>query len=285
MTYLFLRLFLNRKYHALQGNLAAIFLAEALQEAIDDIVNNNPSTYHLLRAELKVNSDTLYEKFKKAELPEEAEQTFNDGHGDIKMEDVYKSPNFCHTARLPAEIRHKGILTESPPGDMFHYVDGVSIRDAEKTPNDSDLLRLVRDDGNRQKCEARLNMDYKDFFYVNQKDGFKKLVLPNDRELEEYGSEGQELKGLVAICLAVCPWGKCPKGNLLTDDFDPEENPSFEILVNGSPVIGYTKLARCNFLKGFSGHYWPLNTEGRYEIKVRAKAEGTFLRIGAFVVW
>jgi len=163
-----------------------------------------------LRQQLQSDIDVNYEKLKDAQLPQSAEK-FMENRSDINLDDIYKTPNFCHTARLPAEIRHTGILTGSAPGDAFHFQDGISEQEAQNTPNDSEFMRLVRDDGSRQQCNATLNIDHKDYFFVTDKDGWKKLVVPNDAELAEYG-RGQQLRGLIALCFKVCDWGHCPPG-------------------------------------------------------------------------
>lgn len=131
--------------------------------------------------------------------------------GDIQLDHILKFPCFCHTARVPAEIRHKGILTGAPPGDLFHYDEGVLERIGRNDENDSELMWLVQDPTTRQQCDAVLNLDNKDYFIVKGMDGTKKLVLPNDAEVAEYG-RGEPPIGLIAMCLSVCDWGKCPTG-------------------------------------------------------------------------
>jgi hypothetical protein len=269
-----------RKWHAIQGNLAALFLVEMIGDALDEISKASAFNYDQVIRELEEEDDANYKQAQNSILPQGLSKETMEEPGDINLEDVFKTPNFCHTARVPAESRHKGILLEGPPGDLFNYQQGVSEAEA-LSPNDSELFRLVRDDGSRQKCEVQLNIDAKDFFYVNDQDGWKKLVLPNDAELKEY-SRGQKLRGLIAVCFAVCPWGKCPKGNL---DASTINETTAAIQVNGEPVVGFTKIKNCEFLRSSQGHYFTPNSDSRFEIRARTIQSNTFLRIGAFIVW
>jgi hypothetical protein len=259
--------------------LAALFLVEILGDALNEISKASAFNYDKVIRELKEEDDANYKQAQNSMLPQAATNTMEEPD-DINLEDVFKTPNFCHTARVPAEIRHKGILLEGPPGDLFNYQQGISEKEA-RSPNDSELFRLVRDDESRQKCPLPVNIDAKDFFYVNDQEGWKKLVLPNDAEMKEY-SRGQELRGLIAVCFAVCPWGKCPKGNFLAKDIN---ETTAEIHVNGEPVVGFTNWKNCDFLRGSQGHYWPPNSDSRFEISARTIQPNTFLRIGAFIVW
>ena len=185
-----------------------MFMAELLGEALQAVAALDVSTYQSTRASLQAASDARQKQFREAEIPPEYRDIFGleSAQTDIKIDDIFKAPNFCHTTRLPAEIRYKGILTNHPPGDMFNFTDtGISQAQADSTPNLSEEFSIVVDAKSRQAwcTEVHLNMDYKDFFYLNQQDGLKKIVLPNDRELAEYG-RGQEMKGLVAACYGMC---------------------------------------------------------------------------------
>jgi hypothetical protein len=207
--------------------------------------------------------------------------TFIPDKGDIDLDHVFKTPCFCHTAKVPAEIRHKGILTEGPARDMFSYESGISQKEADSSPNPSEFMSLVRDDSSRQECSVMLNIDHKDFFYVHQRDGWRKLLLPNDAEIAEYGT-GQPLRGLVAVCFQLCPWDKCDQGVLLAKDVEEGKG---QIEVNGQPVVGLTLANRCHFLRGGQGHYWPVPADSKFEIRVRATEPKSYIRLATVVIW
>ena len=271
----------NRKWHAIQGNLAALFLVEVLEDAAKDIQARamDPT---VLYDQLQQKEDEEYKNFLASDLPAAASRLFNDGNiGDISISDVYKTPCICHTAKVPAEIRHKGILTESQPADMYNYQNGISQGEAMTLSNDSELMRLVRDDSTRQVCTVRLNIDHKDYFFVHEREGWKKLVLPNNAEVAEYGT-GMPLRGLIAVCFHVCAWGKCPPGNLLAEHIAEGKG---QIEVNGQPVVGMTRANKCEFLRGSQGHYWPPSPESKFEVRVRTTEPDSFIRLGSIVIW
>jgi len=152
---------------------------------------------------------------------------------------------------------------------------------ADEMEAEGELMRLVYDSDSRQNCEVPLQMDYKDFFYVKQQEGWKKLVLPNDAELKEYGT-GEPFRGIIATCLLACGWRKCPEGNLLEADIEAGLG---EVEVNGMKVSNFTRFGSCGFLKHHHGHIWTPNSDGRYEIRARAVQDASFLRFSSFILW
>jgi hypothetical protein len=281
-----------RKWNALQGTLAALFLVEILGDALNDISSASALNYDQVIRDLEEEDDANYKQAQNSALPPGAEDIMKDLDG-INLEDVYKTPNFCHTARVPAEIRHKGILLEGPPGDVLTYQQGISDAEAHQSHNidsefNSEFMVLVRDDSTRQTCGALVNLDHRDYFYVNDQDGWKKLVLPNDAEIKEY-SRGQELRGLIAVCFASKDLNAFSNSTLSAKDINKN---MAEIQVNGEPVvrltnilIGLTTLKPCWFLRGSQGHYWTPNSDAQFEIRARVIHPNTFLRISSFIVW
>lgn len=186
----------------------ALFLTEIVGDALQ-FLKDTTKGLEDLRQDLIREENDRYNLLTTSPLPSYFDNLVKQ-RGDIQLEHILKSPNFCHTARVPAEIRHKGILTGGLPGDLFHYDEGITEGKA-RDENDSEFMWLVQDPTTRQKCDITLNVDNKDYFYVKGIDGTKKLILPNDAELAEYGT-GQKPVGLIAMCFSVCDWGKCPKG-------------------------------------------------------------------------
>ncbi len=201
-----------RRFHALHGNLMALFLTELVGDALQSLIDSTQSLEDLQKDLIREENER-YDLLTTSPLPTYFEDMVKE-RGDLQLEHILKSPNFCHTARVPAEIRHKGILTGGPPGNLFHYDEGIPEGQARIVENDSEFMWLVQDPTTRQKCDIPLNLDNKDYFYVKGMDGKKKLILPNDAEVAEYG-RGQTPIGLIAMCLSVCDWGKCPKGEII----------------------------------------------------------------------
>ena len=187
----------------------ALFLTELVGDALQYLKETTKSLEDL-REDLFREENERYNLLTASPVPSFFEDLVND-RGDLQLEHIFKYPSFCHTARVPAKIRHKGILTGGAPGDLFHYDEGVPEGKARDLVNDSEFMWLVQDPTTRQKCDIPLNLDNKDYFYVKGADGIKKLILPNDAEVAEYGTD-QKPVGLIAMCLSVCDWGKCPKG-------------------------------------------------------------------------
>jgi hypothetical protein len=155
----------------------------------------------------------------------------------INLEDVYKTPNFCHTCQLRFGTR------------------GFCLKAQLE-------IYLITS-----------NVDHIDYFYVNDQDGWKKLVLPNDAEIKEC-SRGQELRGLITVCFAY----NNLRGNLAAKDIS---ETTTEIQVNGEPVVGFTNVMNCEFLRASQGHYWTPSSDSRFEIRARKIQPNTFLCIGA----
>jgi hypothetical protein len=141
---------------------------------------------------------------------------------DVEKEAFYKEPSFCHSAILPSQARFHGFVTEnfSAIGEILdqNYDEGVSStllmaterpnrKDQEKVPFKSpagdDQMLMVRDDSGRQNCEEYLNLDYKDYFFVSNIEGWRSFTLPNDSETKEYTEfDVKKSKGYVFACLA-----------------------------------------------------------------------------------
>jgi hypothetical protein len=258
------------------GNLMALFLSFVLEDALHELVSakSDPSFPDMLRAK----EDADFKLFMSSDLPKSSR-----GMGlpkDIDRELFFRGPDFCHTARLPAEIRHLGILTESSLVGEDSYDKGMAIKTAMSSESNG-TMPLVYDPGERQKCEIPLNKDYKDAFLVHNSFGWSQLTLPNDAEMKAYGT-GAPLRGIIAICFTDCNWGKCPKGNLIGEDI---ELGTGEMEVNGIKVSNFTQFNKCRFLKNEGGHIWKPNSDGRFSIRAKANEEKSYIRFSNFVIW
>lgn len=273
------------KWQAVMGYLATFFLIEVLNDALNELASTADSDPIKLFKKLKAADDVDYAEFVNAPVPENLRKIMP----DLKLETMdlnllVKGHNFCHTARLPAESRHKGILTESAETGFFTYDKGVELKEAATTANEGELMRLVYTGEDRQICPVRTNMDYKDYFYVNSNDDWKKMILPNDAELNEYGN-GQPLQGIIMMCFTLCTWNKCPKGVLDRRGLDEGK---FELNVNGLNVTTLVQLEECELLQHSGGYKWKPDKNGRFDIRARVTKDaerGSYLRLSAFIVW
>ena len=298
------------KYHAVMGNLLALFLVELLEDAIKELSaeqharNDKELDPTILLRSLQAAEDAEYEIFLgNASIDNDVLTNAIDlrdpQRDDFDFTSLVTSPTFCHTARRPAEIRFQGILTErTEPFNATHFERGTSLIDAlgitasfNAAPTGTSL-RLVYDDNEEESspCPILTNVDRRDYFFVSGADEeWKTLIVPNDTEMEAYGSTGSSspLKGYVAVCFAPCRREICPDGALKWDDF---LDGKFEFSVNGVVVDALTSFPRCWLLKSHTtGWVWPANAQGRFEFGARVTGRNTsatnFLRLGAILVW
>jgi hypothetical protein len=261
----------------MHGNLLALHLSFVLEDSLSELISakSDPAFPDKLRAD----EDTDFTLFMNRTLPNTAN---NMGLPyDIDRELFFRGPNFCHTARLPAEIRHLGILTESSKVGEDSYDMGTQIGKARKSSLGDGPMPLVYDPGSIQNCPVPVNKDRKDAFYVNNYYDWSQLTLPNDAEMKAYGT-GEPLRGVLAVCFVECSWGKCPKGNLITEDF---KLGTAEMEVNGIKVSGFSKLGKCAFLRHDEGHIWKPNSNGRFDFRARALESKSYIRFSTFAIW
>jgi hypothetical protein len=286
------------KYHAFQGNLNTLFLMEVLYDALHKIQarqedsndHNFLATATQMLLEIQQQEDADFNLYQQSDLPPLSQGVLQLPDEEQKKEVLsilYRQPNFCHTARLPAVIRHKGILTMSQKKSFYDYDEGTEWKDANKMlsfPNDT--IPLVYDQDKRQKCQYNIGVDYMDFFYLHgSQHGDSKLLLPNAEEQNVYGT-GERTKGIVAICFFMCDWGKCPKDSINADEI-VEGKASLHI--NDVPVTNltlYGETRDCYLLANeANGPYWKATDNDQYEIRARVLDPTMYMRIGAFIIW
>lgn len=274
----------NRKYQSFYGTLLALSLLEILEAAVQELSKSSYDNPNTLLQQLLAEEDRDYDMFMQSSLTKEAEfGILNDPL--INMTLITRERPLCRTGRLPAQSRFLGIMTETEDKISYtNYEMGVWENEAKMTPNSGEQMRLVYDvPHDARNCEVPLNQDFKDYYMVTSSDGWQVLSFPNNRE-EEYYSSGKPRKGLIMIALAVCGW-HCPEGDLRESDFTPD---IIEVQVNGVEVTQVATAWAGVFLKhGANGSsvYFPANTEGRYDLRVRVHRQGAYLRISGISVW
>jgi hypothetical protein len=263
----------------LAGNLLGIWITNMLEDALKELIQKQPSPS--LLGKLRALEMADRKSFMSHKLPTKILEDLAIPD-DVDREIFYRGPNFCHTAYLPAETRHRGILTESSLVGEDSYDMGIEFKDADKNNPQDNSMQLVYEKDMRQTCDIPLNKDYKDFFYAHNSHGWSQLTLPNKAEFQAYGT-GEPLRGVIAVCFSTCDWGHCPKGNLLRDDI---VEGKAELLVNGIRATNLTKFDNeCNFLRHNDGHVWKLNEDGLFHLRVKVNEEKSFVRFSSIVVW
>ena len=142
---------------------------------------------------------------------------------DVETESFLKEPSFCHTALLPSEVRFGGFLTENftATGRILdqNYEQGTSWEDLknmenprpnwnkepevfkDSRPGMEDKLTLIQAPEDRQECDVNLNLDFKDYWVITNREGPRSITIPNDSEVKEFKSfDAAKSKGYVFAC-------------------------------------------------------------------------------------
>ena len=263
------------KWHAWSGHVNTLFLVDIIQDALDWL--ETPDAI----GDLTVFADKLRQADKadqQAFAASTYSHTFRSSPPDVSVDVFLRSPNYCHTARMPAETRTKGYLTGIPNDP------GIGLRTALTTSEAPRKMPLVYDESARQPCKIQLQNDFKDFFLVSGKHNeYASVTIPTDAEVAAYGIDPHQLKGVIAVCSASCGW-RCPKGTL-----DPQTgvfHGTAHFTVNGVTVANVTKWEDCLLLRrDDDSHYWKANAQGRFEIAAKVDSNAQYMRLSSFVVW
>jgi hypothetical protein len=298
----FLRLH-HRKWHALIGNLLALFVFDLLDESVRQIASAVEAGVDLqdLLTQLEVDDRSALAQFLneaphsslKAIVPDRSE------HETIDWDLLVQGPAYCHLSILPSETRRKGIVTNDTSRllNLFSRETGAVARDLTKTVEDSamsmdmDTMRLVYEANDKAaknfKCDHQLSIDFREYFYVAANDGWKHVIVPNSAEQREYGHGRRPIqRGVIAFCLKWCNWNTCPPGHV---DIAGFVAGNATVQVNGLTVTNFTKLhslsQECVLTSHTNGRFWLPNEKGRFVIRARAESPGSFVRFTSFIVW
>jgi hypothetical protein len=286
-----------RKWHALVAHLMTLYTIDVFGTVLDELAASTSTADDLnsLLQQYEKEASDDFNVFLHHDPPVDFLKRFfansNNTNEEITaqlVELIANEPNFCRTARLPAQARFKGLVTESNQTGFKTYDHGISDQEAlSGASTDTEYMKLIWDEEERYECPADLWLDFKDSFYVHYRDSTKKLIIPNDSEIREYDPTGgyhKHLAGVIAICKKQCDWG-CPDDDLKEDAI---RDGRVEIQVNGQMVSrDFIKFADdCNFLLPESGGIkFKSNSVGKFEVAVKVLEEGKFTRFSAIVVW
>lgn len=281
-----------RKRMALWGNILALFLGDMLLDSIAEIAGATVDRAQLL-SELQKQEDADYALFESSWRPDVIDYNLVPLDNDIvdaaNVSVFFRNPSVCHTAKLPAETRHLGILTESEQVGVhdYEYFKGISTKEAKNMAVEGNTeMPLVYDEGDRESCdEAEIKRDYKDYFMLSSKMGSATLTVPNEAERQAYCRDSKKLLGIVVLCVVPCDWGKCPEGEL---QLDAIENGTMKMEVNDQPVTNVTDFRGCAILRGEEGHRWKQNDANQFVLKASiaddVNATFSYLRISSLIV-
>uniref|UniRef100_A0A7S4S3K2 Uncharacterized protein n=1 Tax=Ditylum brightwellii TaxID=49249 RepID=A0A7S4S3K2_9STRA len=340
-------IFFKRKMHQLKGHLLSYFMVEMLQNAIlnlDDLINNPPPfTYEELIDEniptddeekdlrnpvrllnFLLNKDEL-DHFLFQSSPSDAGSWLKNDNAKydellqmVGSDILYQRPSICRTALLPSDARYKGIISNNGDGT---YDNGMDMNIIPSPPSNH-ILPLAFDpmehQGQQQQptqyslsCSDFLNIDFKDFFYVRQGDGWVTTNIPSIAELENYGKRNSNdsreervdestvsstKEAIIIVCFRTCFGGGCSPVNTDAMFLEGQEvsrflNGKIEFQVNGRKVIDLKEIEGCHFLAGEeNGMVWPkLKTnEGyeslQYDLRIQVNEPGGSMRISSIIL-
>lgn len=296
------------KAQAISGHVLSFFLVHALLSSLDDLAENSNQDPEKLLAELQNEEYHQNQDFLHAELPEYIyrqypgyvakgkgvpEAYYLEPKPEVPIEIMnltFQGPSLCHTARLPSRTRYLGYLfNNGKVGDVAPYGNetyetGIFKDEADKTEAYGEMRLAYTIYKERQAgCNSVLAPDYGDYFYAHQKDDWAKLAFPNDAEKAAYRYHQSNYRGLLAVSFKGCAWGKCPDGQIQQGGFDEGQ---FEMKVNGKKVVKIFKFSGdVSFLLHKDGLYFTPSSNDDYEISIRVKKPGGYLKISSFILY
>ena len=167
---------------------------------------------------------------------------------------------------LPSESRYKGYFmgVRTGGGD---YEKGISRHTLDREPAKGKLQVAIDVDEREDWCPVQLKIDFKDYFYANESNGWVSLVFPNSLEIDEYGP--WEPRGVIVVCFGFCAWDRCPPGDRRMSDLNEK---LLAMTVNDIPVTRVWSMSNdkeCGVAEGESGWYFPQNKGGQYNVSVK----------------
>jgi len=275
----------------------ALFMIDLLIDALIELeattkeTNGKIENLEEMISALQSEEDADYESFANSGVPKsgEAIELDEESAKHVNKSTFFHGPVFCHTAIMPAEIRYLGILTESQNSSFTNYDAGMSYHAAFKREDKTTMALVEMEEGGYKrktaKCDKIVDVDHKDYFMAAESDGgATKVVVPNNMEKELYLSDDghslSDMKGHIMVCFTVCPWGKCPKGNIMSPQFN---DGNATMTVNGERVTAMKSLSDCSLLQNKDGFVWKPNGNGQYEIGVKVHQKNGYSRITSFI--
>lgn len=273
------------KLHAFQGNLYSLFLTEILGDALGSIEKQQGQDPAVLLDQLKTQIDQEYEAFKTSkDFLYGDKWSLETIDSSATAHQLADAAVFCHTARLPAQARFMGYITDNPfPDGMDDFDRGAPLADAVRYQVDHPLLTWDESEyGRGGDCSINLRNDYKDFFLVNSNAGdFQNMLVPNDIENDVYG--GHTPMGIILICGAGCELGSCPDETL---PLEAVEDKKVLVKVNGVEVDQVIPYEDCYLLAQNSGNIrWSADENMQFNIGFKVEVPKKYIRIGSVIIW
>jgi hypothetical protein len=275
------------KDHAMTGHGIALFLTDALVSALKSLEVIPADGRELYLEKLREEEAALFRNISESSLPKSNYIQGLPSNFDRSI--FYQGRSFCHTGRLPSQIRYMGYLTESDrvggpaPWGQATYDEGVEKKIAMQT-DAYGVMRLVWEPKVREwNCPVTCSPDAKDSFMTSYKDGWTKLSLPNNAEKKAYQYDPAQFKGIIILVLRSCDWGKCEAGFLKAEDYHDKK---WEMKVNGKEVESLVHLGHEAWAaNGSEGMYFSPNSRDDYDIEINVIETDSFLLVTSFILY
>jgi hypothetical protein len=278
----------------MDGHGMALFITEALVDALSDLSKATLSDPLELLAELRKVEDSQYEQFLQAEIPQEMKNRIfspQDGVAPdplLDLDSLWKRRSLCRTGRTPSQARYLGYATNSEKvGGIAivgseEYDTAIPLHQAKEAGASQAGALVLVDDGDHEYCkDAVVKPDYKDYFYSDASFGWTTLSIPNEKERNAYSFNPLQAQGLVLVALVTCDWGKCEEGEMRSYAED-----EVEVKVNGQLVTKVVDFGLgVSALKGEDGLYWEPDENGSFVVTFLLKQKKAFIRISSVIIY
>jgi hypothetical protein len=296
------------KLHGLWGHSMALFVMQTLIATVNEMISLESESLEVLLTRLEKEEDSHYDQAFRRNLVDAELRNLFDGGSGYKFDELANVvPNFdwyslfltgksiCHTARLPSQIRYRGVLTESEKvggpsvwGDET-YDTGLELDQAKTLPNAEATKTLpivygANDGQRRHKCPFVIAPDAKDSFYTQYGYGWPEFVIPNAATKEAYHYDPKSMQGIVIMVFHTCDWGMCPEGMLTAVDLN--DGKKWDIKINGVPVTNLTGIGNdAIVVQHANGINFPQNSDGGYRLEFHVNKPGYYALISSIIVF
>jgi hypothetical protein len=263
----------GRKEHLLRGRLFGHYLIELLEEVLIELnVLKHPNGNNAVRSQFVLDNLLASEEkdastARNSKFPDDYAGGETNLMRDISLYNLFRVPTICHTALLPSETRFLGYPLESSiQGDHRGGFD-VGQSKVLAVPKGG-KLPLVYDGIDRSRC-ASPKIDHKDYFMFRNQDDWLDMVVPNKLEIQAYRRPKTPPRGIIIICMQICPLGLCSSDTVTFGDLTKDHAGSkIDIRVDGRPVKRVRKFDGCHVLEHNSGIRWGEGKAGDGQYKL-----------------
>jgi hypothetical protein len=218
---------------------------------------------------------------------------------DLDREALFRGPSVCHTARIPAQTRFFGYLTNTEMAGQQAvfgnetYFTGISDKAfheqneglTDPTPHDIQLVWTMRNERQEGCGEELAKPDYHDFFMAEDPEGWTTLTFPNPSEQAAYGfhEKKDKYRGMLIIVPRFCGFGQCEQGFLGHNEYN---SGKWTIKVNGKTVTALTLIGHeAVLLEHEDGIIFDPNADGIYKLELKVNEPEHFIKISAFILY